>query len=662
MSDRLNLVAEDVVITYRSYIDPQVDLRSRLKGGASARRRHVDVEAVRGVSFDLHAGESIGLIGHNGAGKSTILLGLAGLIELQGGRVLARSRPTLLGVASVLNMSLSGRRNIEIGCLAMGMTRDEVADRMDDLIEFSGLKEAIDLPLKAYSSGMRARLSFTVATVQEPEVLLVDEALAVGDADFRARATARLEEIRAAAGSVVVVSHNMSEIERMCDRGIWLHQGQVVREGLPNRLIKMYNATKANPLLLESATNMEATGIGPLRPMPIAHILEKRYVADQVEPWTMEARLAGPPIPTEVCDPVWLDLDDAFESQRQVLRQMAKNTTRREYSTVGAILSDWVVDHRTGSILTEWPSPIAQRQALMVGETSSPFFPRWHDHWEETESGEVRITEEPPRRDEGLELVYCGTRFPNSPSHWWIDVATRVHLALESPELGDVRLLVPPCDEAQLDALLALGVDRDRLYSRESGLERVRTLYYPGASQFGPRDAITIDPVLIRAARAARATVLPDGPRDSGKRLYISRGDSVHRQVRNEQEVIDVLSDSGFEIIRPDGIDFSDQVELFASADLVVGATGEALIGTIFSDPGTGVIELLPDTVTASMHRAISSLAGHHHAYVAGRAFGEGRDNAALALHDNMRVPIDGLLSAVEHMTSPNPSKPARLD
>ena len=141
----------------------------------------IEISAVRGVSFDIAEGESVAIIGHNGAGKSTILLGLAGLLELTGGEVRAKSRPAMLGVGAVLNEGLSGRRNVEMGCLALGIPKSEVEERADELIAFAGLEEFADVPMRAYSSGMRARLAFTVATTSSPDILLIDEALAVGD-------------------------------------------------------------------------------------------------------------------------------------------------------------------------------------------------------------------------------------------------------------------------------------------------------------------------------------------------------------------------------------------------------------------------------------------------------------------------------------------------
>lgn len=240
------LVATDVHITYRTYSDRRQGLGQRLRQGYRASTREFrEVKAVRGVSLTLHHGESLGIIGSNGSGKSTLLTGLAGLVPLQQGEVLATARPSLLGVGSVLNRRLSGRRNIMLGCLALGMPRAQVPEITDRLIEFTSLGEAIDRPLRTYSSGMRARLAFAIATVVEPEILMIDEALAVGDRSFRGRAAERLEEIRANAGSVIVVSHSLSEISAMCTRVAWMDEGRIRLEGKPKTVLSAYR--DANP-------------------------------------------------------------------------------------------------------------------------------------------------------------------------------------------------------------------------------------------------------------------------------------------------------------------------------------------------------------------------------------------------------------------------------
>lgn len=241
----LALSARNVEITYRTYLDPPQGLRARLKSRASS-RRYKDIDAVRNVSFDIAEGESVAIIGHNGAGKSTILLGLAGLLELTGGQVRAKSRPAMLGVGAVLNEGLSGRRNVEMGCLALGIPKSEVEERTDELIVFAGLEEFADVPMRAYSSGMRARLAFTVATTSTPDILLIDEALAVGDKDFHARAVARLDEIRESAGCFVVVTHSMGEVERMCDRVLWMDHGELIADGTPDEIVPAYLESSAS--------------------------------------------------------------------------------------------------------------------------------------------------------------------------------------------------------------------------------------------------------------------------------------------------------------------------------------------------------------------------------------------------------------------------------
>lgn len=244
-TDRPTLVARNVHVVYRTRVDRTEPLRDRLSMGRGS--GYSEVRAVTNVSLTLHEGESIGLVGSNGSGKSTLVGALAGLIPMTRGEVLAVSRPGLLGVGAALNPVLSGTRNIFLGLLALGLSRNEIRERMPAIVEFTGLDEAIGRPMRTYSSGMRARLAFTVATEVAPEILIVDEALAVGDLTFRARATARLEEIRASAGSVIVISHNMGEVAAMCTRVIWINQGEIMADGEPEDVLPMYEAANPSP-------------------------------------------------------------------------------------------------------------------------------------------------------------------------------------------------------------------------------------------------------------------------------------------------------------------------------------------------------------------------------------------------------------------------------
>lgn len=240
--DEVTVSVEDVHVCYRVYDDPETGLKQIVAGGRR-RRRFRTIRALRGVSFDLCRGETLGVIGPNGSGKSTLLAAMSGLLPLESGRIRGRSRPALLGVSAALRPSLSGRRNIVIGGLALGMTREEVRGRLDEIADFAGLGDFLDLPMRTYSSGMRARLLFAIATVRIPEVLLIDEALAVGDQQFRNRSRRRIDEIRASAGSVVLVTHDLNEVIDGCDRAIWLNAGVIRAQGDPAEVAAAYESS-----------------------------------------------------------------------------------------------------------------------------------------------------------------------------------------------------------------------------------------------------------------------------------------------------------------------------------------------------------------------------------------------------------------------------------
>jgi len=231
----------DARVTYRVTSEHRVTVKERL--GRTARAREVTlVEAVRGVSFDVKVGEIVGLVGSNGSGKSSLLRAIAGLHALESGSIRVRGEPALLGVGAVLNKKLSGARNIWLGCLALGMTREETGALFDDIVEFSGLRHAIDRPMRTYSSGMRSRLSFAIATAVRPDILLVDEVLSVGDIRFRKRASARLAEMRGEAAAVILVSHNLREIEKLCTRALWMEEGRLVMDAAAALVVETYGA------------------------------------------------------------------------------------------------------------------------------------------------------------------------------------------------------------------------------------------------------------------------------------------------------------------------------------------------------------------------------------------------------------------------------------
>ena len=234
----LSVRVTDLHIEFEVFSDRRAGLRQRLATKEGSGRRVI--EAVNGVSFETRRGEAIGVIGSNGSGKSTLLSALAGLIKPTSGEILVSDEPKLLGVGAVLLNGATGIRNIRLGCLALGMSSDELDDRVAEIVEFTGLGEAIDRPLKTYSAGMRARLHFAIATAVQPEILLVDEALSVGDKEFRKKSRAKIESLLANAGTLFLVSHSTKQIERLCTRGLWLENGKLLADGPITDVIAQY--------------------------------------------------------------------------------------------------------------------------------------------------------------------------------------------------------------------------------------------------------------------------------------------------------------------------------------------------------------------------------------------------------------------------------------
>ena len=240
------ILVENVDISYRAYSDTNRRLGDVL-ARKSAREFRI-VEAVRDVSLSVRPGEALGIIGSNGSGKSTLLRAIAGLIPVDSGRIMVSSEPTLLDVGAALNRDLSGARNIYIGALALGLTRKQVDEQFDRIVKFAELQDSIDLPMRTYSSGMRARLRFAIATAVTPDILLIDEALAVGDRKFRRKSLRRVRRLVDAAGAVVMVTHNLNEVRGTCNRAIWLEGGSICADGPPDEVIDAYESGDSNDI------------------------------------------------------------------------------------------------------------------------------------------------------------------------------------------------------------------------------------------------------------------------------------------------------------------------------------------------------------------------------------------------------------------------------
>jgi homopolymeric O-antigen transport system ATP-binding protein len=220
------------------------DSLSRAAGrlvGREEEAERQEIWALRDVSFSVDQGEVLGVIGRNGAGKSTLLKVLTRITSPTAGRAIIRGRVgSLLEVGTGFNPELTGRENVFLNGSILGMKRREIQRKLNEIIEFSGIEKFMDTPVKRYSSGMYVRLAFSVAAHLEPEILLVDEVLAVGDAEFQQRCLGRMEDLSGTGRTVLLVSHNMQAVNQLCDRAIWLEGGQIHQEGDPSEVVTHY--------------------------------------------------------------------------------------------------------------------------------------------------------------------------------------------------------------------------------------------------------------------------------------------------------------------------------------------------------------------------------------------------------------------------------------
>lgn len=234
------IVLDDVHVTYQVFGTGKK--ANKVKGKSLSRTRMREVHAVKGVSLVIHEGETLGIVGSNGSGKSSLMRAIAGLFPATGGSVYALGKPMMLGVGAALLPNLSGDKNILLGGLAMGYSKKEITQASESIIDFSGLREFIDFPMRTYSQGMSARLRFSIAATKKHDILIIDEALAVGDRQFRLKAESRIRQMRQEAGTVLLVSHNMKSIQDTCNRVIWLEKGVLLMDGNPKEVCDAYIA------------------------------------------------------------------------------------------------------------------------------------------------------------------------------------------------------------------------------------------------------------------------------------------------------------------------------------------------------------------------------------------------------------------------------------
>ena len=232
---------QNLGLTYTTSIDKKPTLKARLKSLGRGKKYTRTVKALNQVTLDVHYGTVLGIIGSNGAGKSSLMRVISGIVPPTEGRVeIYGSVSTLLALGVGFNPAMTGRENVYLGGLAAGMTTQEIDAQFEAIAEFSELGEAIDSPMRTYSSGMFARLAFSVAAIVEPDILIVDEALSTGDAKFKEKSLNRMRELRTADRALILVSHALATIEDLCNEVIWLNKGTLMARGKPADVIAQY--------------------------------------------------------------------------------------------------------------------------------------------------------------------------------------------------------------------------------------------------------------------------------------------------------------------------------------------------------------------------------------------------------------------------------------
>lgn len=236
--------ANNITVSYKMPHDKIQSIKEYLVALIKRKLQYEEFRALQGVSFEIKKGEVVGIVGNNGAGKSTLLKVISGILKPTEGKVtLGGNVVPMLELGSGFDFDLTGRENVFLNGAILGYSESFLKEKYDEIVAFSELGEFIDIPVRNYSSGMVMRLAFSIASQVSPDILIVDEILAVGDAAFQEKSYARMTELMSHGTTVLLVSHNIDQIRRLCDRVIWLDHGRVVDEGDTNRICDLYSSS-----------------------------------------------------------------------------------------------------------------------------------------------------------------------------------------------------------------------------------------------------------------------------------------------------------------------------------------------------------------------------------------------------------------------------------
>lgn len=243
MDSKTMIEVNDVTMRFHMNLDKILSLKEFVMRKLSGKLAYQDFSALENVSFTVRRGETFGLIGHNGAGKSTMLKVISGILKPTEGSVISRGNIVpMLELGSGFDMDMTGQENIFLNGAILGYDEEFLRAKYDEIVAFSELGQFIEIPIRNYSSGMLARLAFSIATVVQPEILIVDEILSVGDAQFQEKSKKRMLELMGGGTTVLFVSHSIEQIKEMCDRVLWLEQGKVKQLGETQTVCQAYQS------------------------------------------------------------------------------------------------------------------------------------------------------------------------------------------------------------------------------------------------------------------------------------------------------------------------------------------------------------------------------------------------------------------------------------
>ncbi|HTE60505.1 MAG TPA: ABC transporter ATP-binding protein, partial [Solirubrobacteraceae bacterium] len=235
------MIVQDVSVTYRTTFERSPTLRGMITSLGRGEKVIREVEAVKDVSFSIPHGTVLGIVGANGAGKSTLVRTIAGILPPTAGRIDVYGRvSTLLALGVGFNKNLSGRDNVRLGGLAAGLHPEQLEEKYDEIVKFAELGDFMDMPMRTYSSGMYGRLAFSVAVNMDPDILIIDEALSVGDARFRRKSADKMRELCGQARTIVLVTHALGTVRDLCDQALWMNNGELRMWDEPEAVIDAY--------------------------------------------------------------------------------------------------------------------------------------------------------------------------------------------------------------------------------------------------------------------------------------------------------------------------------------------------------------------------------------------------------------------------------------